>query len=207
VWCAATWRNVMPCAQMNKQPEIALIELAMAGPGRRGKQGDKKPPARAGSRSNDVVADRAREALPPPPPRSIAAAASLSAGGGEDSDDSQLESSDQESDRRASRGAAEAAGAALRPLGDGRDVMRGGITVDKLHRVRRDASASHSPGRINGSMLPGMAAGGIGALPAMYKTASRTSSLSNRGAGDDNRCRRCCATAAPPPWRAWRCSA
>ena len=40
---------------MNKQPEIALVELAMAGPGKR-KQGDKKP--RAISRSTDVAAVR-----------------------------------------------------------------------------------------------------------------------------------------------------
>jgi len=176
----------MPCAQVNKQPEAALIELAMVGPGKRGKQGDKKPPARAGSRSTDAAADRVREAPPPMPLRSVVAAASTGAGGrNEDSDDSQLESSDQESDRRASRGGGGAGGAG-EALGDGLDVVRGGITVDKLHRVRKEASASHSPGRISGSMMSGTSAGGIGTLPAMFKTVTRGNAMSARAA-DDNR--------------------
>ena len=79
-----------------------------------------------------------------------------------------------------------AAGVAGQALGDGLDVVRGGITVDKLHRVRKEASASHSPGRISGSMMSGTSAGGIGTLPAMFKTVTRGNAMSARAA-DDNR--------------------
>jgi hypothetical protein len=164
---------------MNKQPEIALVELAMAGPGKRGKQGDKKP--RTVSRSTDIVPVRE---TPPLPPRRVAVSAeSAVTRAAEDSDDSQLESSDQESDRRANRGM-------LLPLGLDQahatriePVARGGIAAEKLHRVRQDASASSSPGRVSDKLPFGVAAGGI-TLPAMIKTVTRSSS---HGGGGDER--------------------
>jgi hypothetical protein len=171
--------HVTPLSQMNKQPEIALVELAMAGPGKRGKQGDKKP--RTVSRSTDIVPVRE---TPPLPPRRVAVSAeSAVTRAAEDSDDSQLESSDQESDRRANRGM-------LLPLGLDQahatriePVARGGIAAEKLHRVRQDASASSSPGRVSDKLPFGVAAGGI-TLPAMIKTVTRSSL---HGGGGDER--------------------
>jgi hypothetical protein len=153
---------------MNKQPEIALVELAMAGPGKRGKQGDKKP--RAVSRSTDIIAVRD---APPPPPRVTLSAASAAVCAELDSDDSQLESSDQESDRRAGRGMVGFSGGDLAQVIRVEPVARGGITAEKLHRVRKDASASSSPGRVSDKMPFGVAAGGI-TLPAMIKTVTRS---------------------------------
>ena len=162
---------------MNKQPEIALVELAMAGPGKR-KQGDKKP--RAISRSTDVAA--VRDVLLPQPLPLVLLADSACPRAEEESDDSQLESSDQESDRRASRGMLAPSGGAAHAVKN-EFVSRGGITADKLHRVRRDASASSSPGRAGDKMIFGTAAGGV-TLPAMIKTVTR-SGTHGGGAEDD----------------------
>ena len=167
---------------MNKQPEIALVELAMAGPGKRGKQGDKK--SRTVSRSTDVIAVRD---APPPPPRVALAAVAAAVGAGDDSDDSQLESSYQESDRRAGRGMVGPSGGGLAQVNRVDPVARGGITAEKLHRVRKDASASNSPGRVSDKMPFGVAAGGV-TLPAMIKTVTRNSS---QGAGGDERWSTC----------------
>jgi hypothetical protein len=59
-------------------------------------------------------------------------------------------------------------------------VARGGITVDKLHRLRRDTSVQHSPGRLNDKMITAISSGGV-TLPAMIKTVTRSSS---HGGGD-----------------------
>jgi hypothetical protein len=163
---------------MNKQPEVALIELAMAGPGKRGKQGDKKP--RAVSRSADVAA--VRDVLPPQPLPFVMSANSACMLAGEESDDSQLESSDQENDRRGSRGMLGPSGGPAHTVKN-EFVLRGGITADKLHRMRRDASASSSPGRASDKMMFGTAAGGV-TLPAMIKTVTRSGS--HGGGGEDD---------------------
>lgn len=170
--------NLSNLFQVNKQPEVALVELAMAGPGKRGKQADKKP--RAISRSTDIVTVRE---VPLPQPRVAPAMASAAVGAGQDSDDSQLESSDQESDRRAGRDAVVPLGGGLTQASRIEPVARGGITAEKLHRVRKDASASDSPGRVSDKMPFGVAAGGA-MLPAMIKTVTRSCS---HGAGADDR--------------------
>lgn len=167
--------NLIPPFQMNKQPEVALIELAMVGPGKRGKHGDKKP--RAISRTNvDVAA--VREAPPLPLLRVAVAAETAGPVAGEESDDSQLESSDQENDRRSGGGLfapfeGNSASAAKKEL-----AARGGITVDKLHRLRREASSS--PGHVSDKILFGTAAAGL-TLPDMIKTVTRSET---QGGGD-----------------------
>jgi len=165
--------------QMNKQPEVALIELAMVGPGKRGKQGDKKP--RAISRTNvDVAA--VREAPPLPLLRVAVAAETAGPVAGEESDDSQLESSDQENDRRSGGGLfapfeGNSASAAKKEL-----AARGGITVDKLHRLRREASSS--PGHVTDKILFGTAAAGL-TLPDMIKTVTRSETQGGGDSDDD----------------------